>query len=90
MTDYHKKLIATQRQRQKLIETEKTLIDKRKIEIANLVEQFHLLTIDDKILSNFFAHFKEYCHEHPPKTSHDPGNHLSSQSEICEAENART
>jgi len=90
MTDYHKKLTAIQKQRQKLIETEKTLIDKRKIEIANLAEQFNLLTIDDKILSNFFAHLKEYCHESPPKTPNDSSQHLSSQSEICEVENART
>ena len=85
MTDYHKKLTTLQKQRQKLIETEKTLIEKRKIEIANLAEQFNLLTIDDKVLNNFFAHFKEYCHEPPQKTSHDPSNHLSSQPKIHEA-----
>lgn len=90
MTDYHKKLTTIQKQRQKLIEPEKTLIEKRKIEIADLAKQFNLLTVDDKILSNYFAHFKKYTHEPSQKTSHDPSSHLSPQSEIREIENART
>ena len=90
MTDYHKKLTALQKQRQKLIETENLLIEKRKKNIADLAEQFNLLTVDDKILSNFFSHFKEFSHEPSKKTSNDPRANLSSQSEIREVENART
>ena len=68
MTDYHKKLTTLQRQRQKLIETENLLIEKRKKDIADLAEQFNLLTVDDQILSNFFSHFKEFSHEPSEKT----------------------
>ncbi|MDX2165057.1 MAG: hypothetical protein SFW07_06555 [Gammaproteobacteria bacterium] len=90
MTDYHKKLTIIQKQRQKLIETEKVLIEKRKKEISDLAEKFNLLTVDDKILINFFAYFKEHHHEPPPKTPHNSSKHPSSQPEICETENART
>ena len=85
MIDYHKKLTALQKQRQKLVETESILIEKRKKEFANLGEKFNLLTVEDKILTNYFAHFKEFLNESFPKTSNDPRNHSSPKSEIREA-----
>jgi DNA-binding protein H-NS len=90
MTDYHKKLTTIQKQRQKLIETETLLIEKRKKDIAELAEQFNLLTVDDKTLSNLFSKLKELPHESSEKTSHDPREPSSSHSEICEVENAGT
>ena len=79
MSDYAKKLEAIKKNRKKLLETETKLIDKRKKEFADLGEQFDLLTLDDKILSQFFADFKNLNyknnendintsnHEHCPK-----------------------
>lgn len=90
MSDYLKKLTTIQKQREKLQEIATKLIEKRKAFIATLAEQFDSLTVDDKILNNFFAYFKEFSHEHPEKTSHHPRPSSSSQSEIREAENART
>jgi hypothetical protein len=90
MPDHLKQLATIQKQRQKLHEREATLIEKRKAAIATLAEQFNLLTVDDKILNNFFAHFKEFSHEHTEKTSHNPRASSSSRSEIREVENAGT
>ncbi len=90
MPDYHKKLTALQKQRQKLIETEKFLIEKRKKEVADLAETHNLLIFDDNILNNYFAHFKDYHHESSAKAFHHPSHSSSSQSEICEATHART
>jgi hypothetical protein len=87
MTDYHKKLATLQKHRQKLIETEKFLIEKRKREVADLAEQFNLLIVDDKILNNYFAHFKDFSHETFEKTANSSSHSSSSQSEICEVEN---
>ncbi|MDX2164237.1 MAG: hypothetical protein SFW07_02335 [Gammaproteobacteria bacterium] len=90
MTDYHKKLITLQKHRQKLIETEKFLIEKRKREIADLAEKFNLLTVDDKIINNYFAHFKDFRYEPSEKAADSPSHSSSTQPEICEAKNART
>jgi hypothetical protein len=85
MPDHLKQLTAIQKQREKLHEREATLIEKRKTAIATLAEQFNLLTVDDKILSNYFAHFKEFLNESFPKAPNDSRNHSSTKSEIREA-----
>ena len=93
MSDYAKKLQTIQQQRQKLIDTESRLIEKRKKEFADLGEQFDLLIIDDKLLSTFFQEFKEckdskkfkksHClenlpHEHRQETIPNPSKALPS------------
>ena len=70
MSDYAKKLQTIQQQRQKLIDTESRLIEKRKKEFADLGEQFDLLTIDDALLSTFFQEFKEFKESKKFKKNH--------------------
>ncbi len=90
MTDYHKKLTTLQKHRQKLIETEKFLIEKRKREVADRAEKFNLLVVDDKVLDNYFAHFKDFHYEPSEKTAHPTSHSSSAQPEVCENKNART
>lgn len=54
MTDYASKLSSISLKRQKLLEEEQRLIDKRKKEIANLAERCNLLVTSDEILVGAF------------------------------------
>ena len=54
MSEYSSKLAAIAAKKQKLIQEEFKLIEKRKKEIANFAERLELLTVSDEFLTGLF------------------------------------
>lgn len=55
MSGYLSKLSSIAEKKQKLLEEESILIEKRKSEIAGLAEKFGLLTLSDTVLAGLFV-----------------------------------
>lgn len=54
MSDYADKLSSIFEKKQKLLEEETRLVEKRKIEIGQLAEKFGLLTMSDPLITGLF------------------------------------
>lgn len=54
MSDYSNKLAAIKQKQEKLLQEESKLLDKRKKDVANLIERCGLLTTSDEILAGLF------------------------------------
>lgn len=55
MSDYADKLTSITERKQKLLEEENKLIEKRKKEIGALAEKFSLLTLSDRLIVGVFS-----------------------------------
>jgi hypothetical protein len=55
MSDYANKLAALADKKQKLIEQERSLVEKRKQEIGDLAERYGLLTASDAMVTGIFS-----------------------------------
>lgn len=55
MSDYANKLSSLAEKKQKILQEETKLIERRKIEIGHLAEKFDLLTVSDTLIAGSFS-----------------------------------
>lgn len=67
MSDYVHKLSAIADKKQRLLETEQKLIEKRKKEIGGLIEKMELLTVPDPILTGLFLELQSALKDNSDK-----------------------
>ncbi|MCW5589676.1 MAG: hypothetical protein KIT27_08455 [Legionellales bacterium] len=67
MAEYANKLLELAQRKQRLIEEETRLIQKRKTEIANLAERFTVLTATDEIFAALFNELAQALNEKSAK-----------------------
>lgn len=67
MSDLANKLSFIKEKKQKLIEEEFKLIEKRKLEIGQLAERFHLLTVSDNLMAGIFSEVENALTHNPQK-----------------------
>ncbi|MBV9575132.1 MAG: conjugal transfer protein TraD [Gammaproteobacteria bacterium] len=67
MSDYANKLASITERKQKLLEEESKLIEKRKQEIGQLAEKFGLLTLSDAVMNGLFLDVQSAAQEKSEK-----------------------
>lgn len=63
MSDYSNKLASIAAKKQKLLEEESRLVEKRKHEISSTAEKFGLLTASDEFITGLFIEAAKAFHE---------------------------
>lgn len=70
MSDYANKLLSIVEKKQKLVEEESRLIEKRKDEIGVLAQKFELLTTSDVVFAGLFAELQSALKSNSDKITH--------------------